>query len=201
MVLGITGGIGSGKGLATEFFRRRGAEVVDADEVSREVMAAGSPVVGEVAAVFGPGLLRKDGSLDRQALAARVFGDAEAVARLNALTHPAIMEAMRGRVEAAARAGVRLVCVVAPLLLEAGGRGMVDRVLVVTAEEGERIRRVMARDGLAEEQVRARMAAQMAPEEQAREADWVVDTTAGRAEAQRQLARVWREVRREMGGD
>ena len=195
LVVGITGGIGSGKGLAAEFFRRRGAVVIDADAIAREVMQPGSPVLDEVASAFGQEILRADGGLDRRRLSQAVFGQPGAVERLNSLTHPPIMAEIKRRLDGLRREGkATVVCVVAPLLLEAGGRDTVDRVLVIAADEGERVRRVMARDGLAEDEVRERMAAQMVPAEQRRGADWVVDTTPGRSAARRQLEAVWQEL-------
>ncbi len=197
VVIGITGGIGSGKGLATEFCRSRGAVIIDADEVARELTRAGEPLVEEIAAEFGREFLREDGSLDRRKLARSVFREAKATTRLNRITHPPIMAAIEQEiVRLAAEGKTRVVCIVAPLLLEAGyGRGdKVDRVLVMVAEEGERIRRIMERDGLTEEEVRQRMAAQMPIDEQCRSGDWVVDTTAGKEQAWRQLERVWEEI-------
>lgn len=197
LVLGITGGIGSGKSLASEFFRSRGASILDADAVARELMGPGSAVLWEVAAAFGPEVLRPDGSLDRRKLSDLVFGDPQAVARLNALTHPPIMAEIQRRLQELAReGGTAVACVVAPLLLEAGGRKLVDRLLVMVANEEERVRRVMARDGLSESEVRRRMAAQLSPGEQVKGADWVVDTTAGRAAALRELERIWLELNR-----
>jgi dephospho-CoA kinase len=144
---------------------------------------------------FGPDLLREDGSLDRRKLSRAVFGDSQAVARLNALTHPPIkLEIQRRLGELASEEGEQLVCVVAPLMLEAGCEELVDRLLVVVAEERERVRRVAGRDGLTEGEVRQRMAAQLPPADQCREADWVVDTTPGREDARRQLDVIWGEL-------
>jgi dephospho-CoA kinase len=140
------------------------------------------------------------GNLDRRRLARLVFGSRKRAARLNAITHPAILATIEGRVgEIADRGGSRLICVVAPLLLEAGyGRGrLVDRVVLMTAEEQERVRRVVERDGLSEEEVKRRISAQMPPAEARRRADWVVDTTAGREQALRQLERIWSELQAE----
>ncbi len=202
LIIGITGGIGSGKGLATEFFRSRGAVILDADEIARELTSPGSPLCARIAEAFGASFLREDGSLDRRKLGAWVFSDPQRVARLNALTHPSILAEVqrrleRLRAEAGGKGSPEVVCVVAPLLLEAGWRDLVDRVLVVTAEEGERVRRVMERDGVSEEAVRRRMAAQMPPEQQIAQADWVVDTTQGKEAALRRLEEVWEAVRAE----
>jgi dephospho-CoA kinase len=169
LVLGITGGIGSGKGVATAFFRSRGAAIVDADEVAGELTKPGAALTARIISEFGCEFALDSGGLDRRRLAARVT---------------------EGRTSIA--------CVVAPLLLEAGwarGRG-VDRVLLMVADDEERVRRVVARDGLSAAEVRLRMAQQMPAEKQRRQADWVVDTTADRAEVLRQLASVWEELNR-----
>ena len=192
IVLGLTGGIGSGKGLATEFFRSRGAAIIDADEIAREVVQPGSSVLAEIVAAFGDVVLSADGSLDRKGLAELVFGDPAAVVTLNAITHPAIRREVQRRVaQFRTEKAVPVVCVVAPLLLEAGYRDSVDRVLVMWAEEEERFRRVMQRDGVNREAVLRRMAAQMPPEEQRQLADWVVDTTVGPAATRQQLEAIW----------
>jgi dephospho-CoA kinase len=152
-------------------------------------------MVADMALEFGRSVLRQDGSLDRQKLARMVFGDPDAVARLNAIAHPPIGAEVERRIASLVRddsAGV--VCVVAPLLLEAGLGDTVDRLLVMTADGGTRVRRVMARDGVSEDEVRARMAAQMPPGEQVERADWVVDATGEREEALRQLDAIWAEL-------
>jgi dephospho-CoA kinase len=195
LILGITGGIGSGKGLATEFFRTRGAAIVDADEVARELMAPGSDLLADVATAFGRDIVLPDGSLDRRRLAQAVFSDPGAVARLNAITHPPIRAAIERQIARVAEEGTaQIVCIVAPLLLEAGYRSMADRVLVMVADEQERVRRVTVRDGLTEDQVRRRMAVQMPACEQARQADWVIDTTQGTEAAAEALEAVWQEL-------
>ena len=195
VIVGITGGIGSGKGLVTEFFRSRGAAIIDADEISHELTQPRSPVLADIAGAFGEGVVREDGSLDRGHLARLVFDDPQALSRLNAMTHPAIrseVERRLARLTEEKRTGV--VCIVAPLLLEAGYRENVDRLLVVVADERERVGRVMARNGLTEDDVKKRMAAQMPPAEQTRGADWVVDTTRGEEDACGQLEAVWAEL-------
>jgi dephospho-CoA kinase len=192
LILGITGGIGSGKGLAAEFFRTRGAAVIDADEIAHRLTQPGSALLAELAAAFGPGILRQDGSLDRRGLANACFGDPEALARLNAITHPPVKAEMKRALTELVKEGkTGIACIVAPLLLEAGCRDLVDRLLVLVADDEERTRRVMARDGLTQDEVRKRIAAQMPSSEQARHADWVVDTTRGREDVTRQLEAVW----------
>jgi dephospho-CoA kinase len=156
--------------------------------------------VERIAAEFGQELVDGQGNLDRRRLAQIAFGCAERVARLNAITHPAILELIERRIEEIAGSGrYRVICLVAPLLLEAGcgpGRA-VDRVLLMAADEQERIRRVVERDGLTGEEVKGRIAAQMPLAEARRRADWVVDTSAGREQALQQLERVWSELQAE----
>ncbi len=170
---------------------------MDADVVARELTKPGSPLVERIAAEFGREFVDEQGRLDRRRLARAVFSDGAMAARLNAVTHPAIQAAIERKIAELACSGqAPVICLVAPLLLEAGyaSGGVVDRVLVMTAEEQERVRRVVKRDGLTEEEVRQRMAAQMPVEEQRRRADWVVDTTAGREQAEQQLERIWSEL-------
>ena len=145
-------------------------------------------------------MVGEQGDLDRRRLAQLAFGCTEKTARLNAITHPAILEVIERSIEEIARSGrQRVICLVAPLLLEAGyGRGRtVDRVLLMAADQQERIRRVVERDGLTEEEVKERIAAQMPVAEARRRADWVVDTTGGREQAFKQLERIWSELQAE----
>jgi len=195
LVLGLTGGIGSGKSFAAECLRRRGAAIVDADEIAREVVRPGSPVIAALAEAFGPEVVRPDGGLDRARLARTVFGKAECVARLNAITHPPIVQETDRRLARLREEGkCRVACLVAPLLVEAGLQDRVDKLLVLTAEEEERIRRVVARYGVTREEVRRRIAAQLPSGVLREAADWVVDTTQGRANTQRQLEAIWRQL-------
>lgn len=173
--------------------------IIDADEVARELTRPGTPLVERIKAEFGSEFVREDGRLDRRKLAKAVFGDPAATARLNAIAHPPILTAIDQKIaELGAEGKTQLICLVAPLLLEVGeGRGRrVDRVLVMVADEEERVRRVVERDRLTPEEVRERMAAQMPAEEQRRRADWVVDTTGGRESARRRLDAIWSELNR-----
>lgn len=188
-LIGLTGGIASGKNAVAEMMVRRGASLVDADIVSRDLVAPGAPLVAAIAAQWGADVLTASGALDRKALAARVFGNPEAVRRLNALTHPAILAEMGRRAETADSA---LVVFMAPLLFEAGGEGMVDEVWVVTADDEVRVRRTMARDGVSESEARARMAAQVAPSDACARADVVIENNGDLAHTEAQVEQAWR---------
>lgn len=156
-LVGLTGGIASGKSAVAEVFRRLGVATVDADAVSREVVAPGSPLLRQLVAAFGPEILRPDGSLDRPALRQRVFADSAALSTLNALTHPAIRERLMARARAAA--GPYAVLEV-PLLVEGGLAREVDRVLVVDCDPDVQRARLAARDGSDPAEIEAILRAQ-----------------------------------------
>ena len=191
-LIGLTGGIASGKNMVAEMLARRGAAVIDADGVSRDLVAPGAPLLGEIVARWGHGVLLPDGALDRKALAARVFGDDEAVAQLNALTPPAILAEMRRRAEASPSA---LVVFMAPLLFESGGERLVDEVWVVTADDDIRVRRILTRDGVTEVEARARMAAQVAPAEARARAQVVIENNGDRAHTEARVEEAWLAAR------
>ena len=166
VVLGLTGGIGSGKSaLAARLATRPGVRVVFADDVAKEAMSTDAVLRAALVARFGPETFEPDGTLDRARLAARAFGDPAEMAALNALVHPAVRRAMRAAVAAARAEGVRLLVYEAALLFEAGADALVDHVALVVAPEDVRLRRAMARDGATADEVRARMARQMDPTE------------------------------------
>ncbi len=155
--VGLTGGIASGKSTVTRLFEALGVPVIDTDVLAREVVAPGEPLLGQIATLFGAGVLAADGTLNRAALRAIVFADPAARAKLEALTHPAI----RARLEARSVVlGGLYQLLVIPLLVETAGRTPVDRVLVVDCSEALQIRRLQARDGTTLEQARQILAAQ-----------------------------------------
>ena len=155
--VGLTGGIASGKSTAARRFAELGATVIDADEIAREVVAPGRPALAEITARFGAGVLTPAGELDRRALRERVFADSRERHDLEAILHPRIRAEMARR--AAAAAGPYVILVI-PLLVEAGERADLDRILVVDAAEEAQIARLRSRDGGSPEQARAMLAAQ-----------------------------------------
>ena len=175
MVVGLTGGIASGKSTVARLFGGLGVPVVDADEVAREVVAPGSEGLREVVAAFGAGVLTSEGALDRQALGAIVFGDAAARAKLEGLTHPRIALESGKRLAAAGASGAPYVLYEAALLVENGAYRMFPALVVVTAPEHVQRARLAARDGLDEAQVGARIAAQAPVAAKVAVADWVID--------------------------
>jgi dephospho-CoA kinase len=172
LVVGLTGGIGSGKSAVADAFEGLGANVTDTDRLAHALTAPGQPGHAAVLAAFGPGFLCPGGTLDRARLRRLVFGDAAARSRLEAILHPLIREAARCEVAAWTSPYGLLVV---PLLLERGGLTGVDRVLVVDCAEDEQVRRVVARSGLAAADVRAIMATQLPRKERLARADDVLD--------------------------
>lgn len=187
-LIGLTGGIASGKSAVADMLVRRGAALVDADQVSRDLVVPGAPLLARLVQEWGSGILTDGGALDRKALAARVFGDDPAVRRLNALTHPAILAEMRRRAMSAASP---VVVFMAPLLFEAGGQALVDEVWVVCADDDVRVRRTMKRDGVREDEARARMAAQVSPTDARARADVVIENNTDLTATEAQVEEAW----------
>lgn len=175
-VVGITGGIGSGKSAVSDRFAALGITVVDADLASRAVVEPGRPALAEIAAHFGDAILAADGGLDRAALRARVFADAAERRWLEERLHPRIAEEIASGL-AAARSPYAVL--VSPLLVEAGQARFVDRILVVDVPVETQVARTMARDGNSEEQVRRIIAAQAEREDRLARADDVIANDAG----------------------
>jgi len=188
--IGLTGGIGSGKSTVAALLAERGARVVDADRIAREALAPGSPGLAAVVAEFGTGVLAGDGALDRAALAAIVFADPAARARLDGIVHPRV-RARAAELVAAAPADAVVVQDV-PLLVETGQAGSYDLVLVVEADPTTRVERLVGR-GMSAEDARARMASQATDEQRRAVADVVLRNDGDRGALAAQVDRFWDE--------
>jgi len=174
-VVGLTGGIGSGKSAVADAFAARGVDVTDTDRLAHELTAPGAPGLAAIAGALGNQWLLPDGTLDRAALRRRTFADASTRARLEAILHPLIRAAAR---EAVARWSSPYGILVVPLLLERGGLApIVSRILVVDCPEAEQVRRVRLRSGLPEDEIRAIMATQLGRAERVGRADDVLDNS------------------------
>jgi len=174
-LVGLTGGIATGKSTFAAALRALGVPVMDADQLAREVVAPGTPALQAIVDAFGPGVRAPDGSLDRKALGAMVFADPAARQRLEAITHPAIRRAMEAETARLAAAGHDLAFYDVPLLYEVGLDRAMALVVVVDAPREAQLRRLAARDGLGRTQGEARLAAQLPVAEKAARADVVVD--------------------------
>ncbi len=198
-VVGLTGGIASGKSTFAAALRSRGVPVVDADALARAAVAAGSPALAEIAREFGAGVIAPDGSLDRPRMAAIAFGDPEARRKLEAITHPAVRRAMAAETARLAAAGHELAFYDTPLLFEVGLDRTLDCVVVVWAPPAVQRARLAARDGLAAPAADARLAAQLPIDEKAARADFVVENTGGVAELGPKADRLLADLRRGLG--
>jgi dephospho-CoA kinase len=196
-VIGLTGGIATGVTTVARMFAERGAVVIEADRIAREVVEPGTDAYRKIVDTFGPGVLQPDGRLDRRALARLVFADEAARRRLNAITHPEIRRRIREEVARLQRTSPDAVVIVdIPLLLDTTGPEAfgLEGVIVVSAPREEQIRRLMARDGLSREEAEQRVAAQRPVAEKEAEADWVIHNGGSLEETRRQVDILWQEL-------
>ena len=201
VAFGLTGGIGSGKSTVARHFRSRGLPVVDADELAREAVAKGSAGLSEIVAAFGPEILQADGSLDRAALAQRVFGAPAELARLEAITHPPVRALAKARLDALEKQGEPLACYEVPLLYEVGLEREYKPVVVVSVPESVQLERAVARDASSAERIQRRIAAQLPLGEKVRRADFVIDNTGSVEQTLRAADQVLAGICRDSGVD
>lgn len=189
LLIGLTGGLGSGKSAVSSRLAERGAVVVDADGIVRELQAPGQPVLAAMVEHFGPAILAADGSLDRQGVADLVFGDDDALAALNAIVHPAVGAEIAARLEAEATAE-RVVVLDVPLLVESGRDDMAG-LLVVDLDPELAIERLVEQRGFSEADARARIARQASRDQRLARADLVIDNTGSLADLDAAVDRAW----------
>jgi dephospho-CoA kinase len=193
LLVGLTGGIGSGKSTVARLLERRGAAVIDADALSREAVAKDTPGFERVVDAFGPDVVTPDGELNRSALATRIFSDPVQKATLEAIVHPEVARRFGERVDAY-RETDRVVVYVTPLLVELGLAPAFDVVVVVTASPHLRVSRVASERGLSPEDVRGRMAAQATDEQRMEVADVLIDNDGSLADLEPQVDRLWGDL-------
>lgn len=198
-IIGLTGGIGSGKSTVAEALRARGAALVDADQVARQVVEPGQPALAELVARFGSQILAPDGRLDRKALGDRVFADPAARADLNRITHPRIAAASQQEIARLVQHGAPVVFYEAALLIENRAHEWLDGVIVVAAPPEVQRERLMKRDGIDEAAAAARLAAQLPLEEKLKVATWVIDNGGDRAALAHQIDALWRDLGKRYG--
>lgn len=190
-VLGLTGGIGSGKSMVARLFAQLGAVVIDADQLAREVVEPGQPALQEIAATFGPDMILPDGRLDRPRLGGIIFADPGKRARLDAITHPRIRTRMDELIKLR-RSGTGVLIVDIPLLYENQRTDSVEKVIVVWVDPQTQLARIRQRDGLSDEAARQRITAQMPLDAKRARADHVIDNRGSRDETLRQVEAIYR---------
>lgn len=197
--LGLTGGIGSGKSTVAAMFAHRGAFIIDADAISRELMEPGQETLVKVVACFGQDIVQEDGRLYRARLASLVFADASLREKLNSIVHPAVRERAQAlREQALAERGAAAVIIEdIPLLTETGQDDRFDGVIVVHADQAVRLKRLTQARGLSENDALSRMKAQASDEERAKIARWLIDNSGDLASTEDQVERIWAEILRQ----
>jgi dephospho-CoA kinase len=192
--IGLTGGIASGKSTVADMFADLGVPVIDTDVIARDVVRPGQPALEEIREAFGAGVIAADGTLDRSAMRAIVFGDDAARRRLEAILHPKIREITREQAEAA---GGAYQVIVVPLLVESSLRAFVDRVLVVDCDEEIQVARLLERDTESEQQARKILAAQSTRDERLAIADDVIENEGSLEDTREQVLALHRSYLRE----
>ncbi|MDH3339291.1 MAG: dephospho-CoA kinase [Gammaproteobacteria bacterium] len=183
--VGLTGGIASGKSTVADMFRVLGAAVIDTDVIAREVVTPGRPALAQIRRAFGESMIRKDGTLDRNAMRQLVFSDEAARRELEAILHPRIQAEARRQAD---EAGGEYQIIVIPLLVESSLKSFVDRILVVDCDTDTQIRRLLARDAESEKQARRILAAQTSRDERLAIADDVITNDGPLTDTKRQVA-------------
>ena len=193
-VIGLTGGIGSGKSTVSQFLAELGAVILDADKVGHEAYKPDTEVWREVVAAFGRQILTSNGAIDRKKLGEIVFGNAEALSRLNQIMHPRMYDMVKAQLEEYQRQGVDVVVLEAPLLIEAGWASSVDEVWVTVAPESTVLRRLEECSGLSEQQSLARIRSQLSSEERIRHANVVINTDCSLDELKAKVKELWQKL-------
>jgi len=191
-VIGLTGGIGSGKSTVSQFLAELGATIIDADKIGHEVLKPDTEVWREVVVTFGKQIVTANGTIDRKKLGTIVFSNPEARAQLNQIMHPRIYEMVKAQLAEYQRQGTNVVVVEAPLLVEADWTLLVDEVWVTTAAEDTVLKRLRERTGLSEAESQARIRSQLPPEEKIKSADVVIDTDCDLDELKAKVRELWR---------
>ena len=195
-MIGITGGIATGKSTVARMFADLGADSVGADAIARETLSAGSEAEEEVKAAFGPEIIDAAGHIDRGKLADIVFSDDAAREKLNSITHPRIIRALEDRIESfrvSSGPGEVLVAEI-PLLVEANLTGIVDQVIVVVAEHRAQQNRLQMRSALSQAQIEQRIQSQMPVCQKTEFADWLIDTNGALQDTASQVKRIWDQL-------
>ena len=191
--IGLTGGIASGKSTVSDILRAKGAWIIDADKLARQVVEPGQPALKEITVVFGEGVLLPNGQLNRKLLGEIVFADDVKRRLLEDITHPAISRAVDEEINRAEQAGVAVVVLDVPLLIETGWTTMVDELWVVYVSPETQIERLIKRDGLDRKQALGRIASQMRLQDKLQYANVIIDNNQGLDETTQQVLTAWKQ--------
>jgi len=196
-VIGITGGIGSGKSTVARFLAELGAVIIDADKVGHEALKPGTQLWREVVTAFGTEILKPNGEIDRSKLGKMVFGNPMLLSRLNQIMHPRMYDMVKAQIEKYQQQGVSVVALEAPLLLEAGWTSLVDEIWVTVASEPTVLSRLQEKVGLSQEQSLARIHSQLSSQERVKHASTVIDTDCSLDELKARVKQLWQKLARD----
>jgi dephospho-CoA kinase len=200
LLVGLTGGIATGKSTVSALLRQLGCEIIDADLLAREVVEPGQPALAQIVTEFGRDVVTAAGALDRKKLGAIVFANPERRRRLEAITHPAIRDRFQARLDELAERGfVGLVVFDAAVMIESGNYKNMDRLVVVVTDEPTQLARLHGRDGTDDAENRRKLASQMPLSEKAKLADYVIDNSGHREATAEQVRRVFAALMSELG--
>jgi len=191
-IIGLTGGIGSGKSTVSRFLAELGAVIIDADKVGHEAFKPDTRAWREVVAAFGRQILTPDGDIDRERLGEIVFGNPDSLAQLNRIMHPRLYDIVKAQLEEYRRQGAEVVVLEVPLLIEAGWASLVDEVWVTVASEATVLKRLQEGVGLSKPQALARIHSQLSSEERVKHADVIIDTDCDLDELRARVEKLWR---------
>ena len=194
-VIGLTGGIGSGKSTVSRFLADLGAVIIDADKIGHEVYLPDTVCWQELVKMFGNRILTADNTIDRKKLGIIVFNNPAELKRLNSVVHPLMFEMAKQKIDDYRRQGVKIVVLDAPILYETNWTSLVDEVWVVVSNEANVIKRAVARTGLPEEQIRARIRSQMSYEERIKRAQVVIHNDGTAEDLKKKVKELWERVK------
>ena len=195
VIIGVTGSIGTGKTTVSGMFRRMGAVVIDADEISHQLIYPGKAAWKKVVSAFGKTVLRRDHFIDRKILGRKVFSDRRLLKKLSGIIHPLVYKEIRGKIAKIKRSDPSAIVVVdVPLLLESGGQKQVDKVIVVTAPRSIQLARACGKFGIGRSEVSRRIKAQMPLKEKVKAADFVIDNGGSLVSTAKQSRAIWKKL-------
>jgi dephospho-CoA kinase len=194
-VIGLTGGIGSGKSTVSRFLAESGAVVLDADKIGHEVYLPDTDTWRELVKIFGRGILAPDNTIDRKKLGAIVFGNDAELKKLDAMIHPRITEIIRQRIDGYRRKGAKVIVLDAPVLFEANSEKLVDEIWVVVSDEKNVIRRAAARTGLPAAQIRARIRSQLTNAERINHAQVIIHNDGNIEQLKEKVQELWQQIK------
>lgn len=194
IIIGLTGGIASGKSTVSKKLARLGAAIIDADCIAREIVEPGQTAWAQIVAYFGKDILLQDGTIDRKKLGRHIFSDAEKRHKLEEITHPEIRTRIRRELAVAREAGRAVAVLDIPLLIEAGWMDMVQQLWLVYIERDIQLERLMRRDNLTAQEAEQRLAAQMSLEDKRKFADVIIDNGGPPEDTEAQIMKAWEEL-------